>query len=84
MYQNYVTGCHHSLQWRFWQFEQLKVTVSKVFKVSNGNTRAICEICSKLIEIEVTRLICRSGFFIVTFEQILYIVLVFPLLTLNR
>ena len=49
-----------------------------LFKVNNGNIITVCKICSKLtIKTE------RSGVFIVNFEQISHIVLVFPLLTLN-
>ena len=54
-----------------------------LFKVSNGNTRTVYEICSNLTIKPPER--CRrlrSGVFIVNFEQVLYIVLVFPLLTL--
>ena len=46
-----------------------------MFKVNNRNTRARCEICSKLIH--------RSGVIIVNFEHISHLVLVFLLLTLN-
>ena len=46
-----------------------------LFKVNNRNTRTRCEICSKLI--------C-SGVFIVNFEHISHLVLVFLLLTLSR
>ena len=44
-----------------------------MFKVINRNTRTRCEICQW----------CRSGVFIVNFEHILHLVLVF-LLTMNR
>ena len=44
-----------------------------LFKVNNRNTRTRCEICQ-----------CRrSGVFIVSFEHISHLVLVFLLLTLN-
>ena len=49
-----------------------------LFKVNNGNTKAVCKKCSKLT---VRR---RFVVFIVNFEQISLIVLVFPLLTLNK
>ena len=52
-----------------------------MFKGSNRNTRAICEICSKLTIKTQGR---RSGAFIVHFEQISHIVLMFPLLTLKK
>ena len=55
-----------------------------LFQVNNRN-RTLCEICSKLtIKTPEPRHWCRSGDFIVNFEQILQIVLVFLLLTLNR
>ena len=47
-----------------------------LFKVNNWNTKTVCEICSKLA-------IKKPGF-IVNFEQISHIVLVFPSLTLNK
>ena len=56
-----------------------------LFKVNNGNTRTTCETCSKLtIKIPKRRHCRRSGVFIVNFEHISHIVLVFPLLTLNK
>ena len=45
-----------------------------LFKINNGNTRILCQICSKL----------TKTLFIVNFEQISHIVLVFPFLILNR
>ena len=46
---------------------------------------AMCEICSKLtIKTPEQRQWRRSGAFIVNFEQISHIVLIFPLLTLNE
>ena len=49
------------------------------------NTRAKCEICSKLtIKTTERRQRRRSDVFIANFEQILCIILVFPLLTLNK
>ena len=56
-----------------------------VFKVNNRNIRTRCEICSKLTIKTPER--ChwrRSGVFIVTFEHISHLVLVFLLLTLSR
>ena len=47
-----------------------------MFKVSNRNSRARGEICSKLT-------MASSGIFIVTFEHISHLVLVFLLLTLS-
>ena len=56
-----------------------------MFKVNNGNTRTRCEICSKLtIKIPERRQWRRSGVFIVNFEHILHLILVFLLLTLSR
>ena len=56
-----------------------------LFKISNGNIRAICEICSKFqIKTPERRQWRCSGIFIVYFEQIAHIVLVFPLLILDK
>ena len=55
-----------------------------LLKVNNGSTRTRCEICSKLtIKIPERRHWRRSGIFIVNFEHISHLVLVFLLLTLN-
>ena len=55
-----------------------------LLKVNNRNTRARCEICSKLIiKTPERRQWRRSGVFIVNFEQISNLVLVLLLLTLN-
>ena len=56
-----------------------------MFKVNNGSTRTRCEICSKLtIKTPERRKWRRSGVFIVNFEHISHLVLVFLLLTLCR
>ena len=56
-----------------------------LFKVNNRNTRTRCEICSKLtINTPERRQWRRSGVFIVNFEHISHLVLVFLMLTLNR
>ena len=55
-----------------------------MFKVNNRNTRARCEICSKLTIKTPERRYWCSGVFIVNFEHILHVVLVFLLLTLSR
>ena len=56
-----------------------------MFKVNNRNTRTRCEISQKLttktLEQQQWR---RSGVFIVNFEHISQLVLVFLLLTLSR
>ena len=55
------------------------------FKVNNRNFRTSCEIWSKLtIKTSEWRHWRRSGVFIVNFEHISHLVLVFPLLTLSR
>ena len=56
-----------------------------MFKVNNRNTRTRYEICSKLtIKTPERRQWRRSGVFIVNFEHISQIVLLFLLLTLSR
>ena len=56
-----------------------------VFKINNRNTRTRSEICSKLtIKIPESRHWRRSSDFIVNFEHISHLVLVFLLLTLSR
>ena len=53
-------------------------------KVNNRNTRTRCEICSKLtLKTSERRQWRHFGFFIVNFEHISHLVLVFLLLTLN-
>ena len=55
-----------------------------MLKVNNGNSRTRCEICSKLIIKTPKRRHWRhSGVFIVNFEHLLHLVLLFLLLTLN-
>ena len=56
-----------------------------LFKVHIGNARAMCETCSKLtIKTLGRRNWRRFNVFIVNFEQISHIVLVFSMLTLNK
>ena len=50
-----------------------------LFKVNNGNTRKMFEICSKLTIKTPERYWRRSGVFIDNLEQISHIVLVFSL-----
>ena len=55
-----------------------------LLKVNNRNTRARCQIYSKLtIKTPERRHWCRSGVFIVNFEHISHLVPVFLLLTMN-
>ena len=55
-----------------------------LFKVNNKNAITRCEICPKLTIRTPERRHCRrSGVFIVNFENILHLVLVFLLLALN-
>ena len=49
-----------------------------------GKARTMCEICSNLTIKIPERRRRRSGVFIVNFEHILHIVLVFPFLTLHK
>ena len=56
-----------------------------LFKVNNGNTRERCEICSELtIETPEQRQWRRSDVFILNFEHISHLFLVFLLLPLNQ
>ena len=56
-----------------------------MFKVSNRNTKPRCEVCSELtIKTPERRQWLRSGVFIINFEHISHLALVFPLLTLSR
>ena len=58
---------------------------SYMFKVNNINTRTRREICSQLtIKTPERRQWRRSGVFIVNFEHILHLVLMFLLLILRR
>ena len=60
-------------------------TGNHMFKVNNRNTRTKYKICSKLtIKIAERRHWRRSSIFIVNFEHISHLVLVFLLLTLRR
>ena len=55
-----------------------------MLKVNNRNTRTRCEICLKLTIKKPERRHCRrSGIFIVNYEDISHLVLVFLLLTWN-
>ena len=54
-----------------------------LFKVNKRNTRTKCDICLKLTIKTPERRWRRSGIFIVNFEHISHLVLVFLLLNLN-
>ena len=54
-----------------------------LLKVNNKNTKTRCEICSKLT-IKALRHWRHSGVFVVNFEHISHLALVFLLLTLNK
>ena len=55
-----------------------------LFKINNGNT-TMCQIYSELTVKTPERILRRrSGVFIVNFEGISYLVLMFPSLTLNK
>ena len=55
-----------------------------LFKVNNGSTRKSCEIFSKLTTKTPERCRRSSGVFIVNFENISHLFIVFLLLTLNK
>ena len=56
-----------------------------MFKINNRNTRTRCEICSKLkVKTQERHQWRRSAVYVVNFEHISHLVLVFLLLTLSR
>ena len=60
-------------------------TFPYLFKVNNRNTEGMCEIYSKVtIKTPEKRNLLRPVAYILNFEVILHIVLVFPLLTLSK
>ena len=71
------------------QFDDLKFCHGNpagiyLLKVNNRNTRTSCEICSKLtIKTPERSHWCRSNVFIVNFEYISQVVIVFLLVTLK-
>ena len=66
-------------------FYQINLASIYLFKGNNKNTRKWCERCSKLTMKTPERRYCRhSGVFIVNFEHILRLFLVFLLLPLNK
>ena len=77
---------HFALFFNFHQvcFKQYNPVGNCMFKVSNRNTRARCEICSRLSLMTLEKLDWRrSGVFNVNFEHISHLVLLFLLLTLR-
>ena len=69
----------------FLTFLKLNPTGIYLLKVNNRNTRVRCGICSELIIKTPERRHWRhSGVFVVNFEYISHLVLLFLLLTLNR
>ena len=71
-----------SLTFLLWKTSPVR---NYMFKLNNRNTRTSCEICSKLtIKTPEQSHWRRSGVFIVNFEHISQLVLVFLLLTLSR
>ena len=89
-YQDKVEFIVRKIKFSFYQFYMDIFSFTKpagnyMFKINNRNTRARCEICSK-VKIKATepqqwRL---SGVFIVNFEHISHLFLVFLLLPLSR
>ena len=69
-----------------WEVQQDKKPAGNyMLKVNNRNSRTRCEICSKLIlKIPERHQRCHSGIFIVSFEHILHLALLFLLLNLSR
>ena len=56
-----------------------------LFKVHNGNTRTMYKISSKLTtKTPEQRHWCRSGVFVINFEQIEHIVLVFSIVEIEQ
>ena len=76
--------------WSFFQFELKKlqkvilIKMIYMFKINNKNTRTRCEICPKLTKKTPEQRHWRCyAVFIVNFEHISQLVLVFLMLTLN-
>ena len=69
------------------RFQDVSKCISGInlFKVNNRNIKTTCKICSKLtINMPERRHWCHTGVFIVNFEQILFVILVFLLMNLNK
>ena len=81
-------------RWRFdgdnlWQWSRLEIKLNAatiyLLKVNNKKNKKSCETCSKLtVKIQTRNNWHRSGVFIVNFEYISSLFLVFSLLTLTR
>ena len=73
---------------RFWKILTVGATYTAciyMFKINKGNTRTMCKMCSKLtIKTLKRRHWRRFAVFIVYFEQVSHMVLVFVLWTLNK
>ena len=75
---------HSSFLQHVWRFKRYCPAGIHLFKISNRNTKARCEIWSKLtIKTQEQRHWCRSSIFIVNFKHISRLALMFLLLTLN-
>ena len=74
-----LTYCKFNIGCYFWH----ACMYIYLLKDNNRNTRTSCEICSKLTIKAPRRQWRRCGVFIVNFEHISQLVLVFLLLTLN-
>ena len=73
-----------ALSWMFGRVLNASPVGIYLLKVNNGNARTRCEMCSKLtVYTPEQRYWHRSGVFIVNFEHISHLVLMFLLLTLN-
>ena len=74
--------CHNRCVWLNWKLDQTSICL---FNVDNGDTRTMCQICSKLTIMSPERhQWCRSGVFIVKLEQTSHIDMLLQLLTLNK
>ena len=83
--QKYIFHCPYLFCFLFFFLLELFIISIYQLKVNNKNTGTRSEICSKLtIKAPEQCQWCRSSVFIVNFEHILYLVLMFGLLTLNK
>ena len=66
-------------------YEPSKPASICLFQVNNGDFRTMYGICSRLTQKTPEQCHrCRSGVFIITFEQISHVVLLLPFLTLKK